>query len=152
MKKRILQLDKFTRESQREQDIRMRNFQLQALEQQTERQHQVKKVRDELVLAREEERERLHELSLEIRKREEAIRRSFDIRKVELHVQLRMRYKQESRVDALRNTLAEMPWAAHFSATVPSLNLTRAIKEAHFAAEGLSGSVSDLEGRSLQDP
>jgi hypothetical protein len=137
MKQRLADLDKKTREAQRVQDLKMLDLARdEAIAH--ERQRQAKAQAREQARAtrhqhREEERARESEAVAE----RKALQREYDIKRVEVHVELRQKYMLEDRVTALRNTLSELTNISHLSSSVPSLNLTQATKEAHFRAEGL---------------
>lgn len=138
MKRRLADLDKKTREAQRVQDLVMLDLardEAAANERQRQAKAQAREqARATRQLHREEEKIRDQEVVAE----RKALHREYEIKRTELHVELRQRYMLEDRVTALRKTLAELTNVSHLSSTVPSLNLTQATKEAHFRAEALA--------------
>lgn len=150
MKKRIAFLDKQTRDAQRVQDLKM----LQLAKEDAlvrERQRQLNAVaREQLRAARQKQREEEKAREQDAIIERKALHREYDIKRAELHVELRQRYMLEDRVTALRTTLSELSNVSHLSACVPSLNLTQAMKEAHFRAEGLDS--PQQRGAVLDDP
>jgi hypothetical protein len=137
MKQRLADLDKKTREAQRVQDLKMLDLARdEAIAH--ERQRQAKaQAREQARATRQQHREEERVRASEAVAERKALQREYDIKRVEVHVELRQKYMLEDRVTALRNTLSELTNISHLSSSVPSLNLTQATKEAHFRAEGL---------------